>query len=168
MIKQAHLSVSSHLEELSTVQQWFQSRISLLSKGTPWINGQFDQLNLALAEGFTNAVRHAHSDLPSSTPIEIELIVQPEQVEIRIFDQGAPFDPNSLREPKPGSLREGGYGWFLLRRLADQVSYDCVVTDSQSDSQRTDTSSRQQKNRIPMESETQRNCLRIVKTSKIV
>ncbi|MGB3297153.1 MAG: anti-sigma regulatory factor [Phormidesmis sp.] len=168
MIKQAYLSVSSHLEELSTVQQWFQTRISLAAEESPWINEQFDQLNLALAEGFTNAVRHAHSDLPSSTPIEIELIVQPKQVEIRIFDQGDPFDPNSLREPKPGSLREGGYGWFLLRRLADQVSYDCVAMDSQ----RADAPDKQLENRssfdTDIEAEMQRNCLRIVKTSKIV
>ncbi len=164
MIKQAHLSVSSHLEELSVVQQWFQTRISFLAEGSPWINEQFDQLNLALAEGFTNAVRHAHSGLPSSTPIKIELIVQPEQVEIRIFDQGDPFDPNSLREPKPGALRESGYGWFLLRRLADQVTYDCVVTDSS----RVGRPDSQSGNRAPVESEIQRNCLRIVKTSKIV
>ena len=163
MIKQAHLSVSSHLEELSAVQQWFQARIALLAEGSPWINEQFDQLNLALAEGFTNAVRHAHSDLPSSTPIEIELIVQPDQVEIRIFDQGEPFDPDSLREPKPGSLRESGYGWFLLRRLADQVTYDCVVTDSS----RVTQPGKAPENRASVETETQRNCLRIVKTSKI-
>jgi serine/threonine-protein kinase RsbW len=130
MLKQAHLVVSSHLEELSAVQQWFHAMVSHLAAEFPWIDEQFDQLNLALAEGFTNAVRHAHAHLPSSTPIEIELLVQPKQVEIRIFDQGAPFDPDSLNEPIPGSLREGGYGWFLLRRLADKVTYDCVSTDN--------------------------------------
>lgn len=164
MIKQSHLSVSSHLEDLSAVQQWFQTRIALLAEGSPWIDEQFDQLNLALAEGFTNAVRHAHSDLPSSTPIEIELIVQPEQVEIRIFDQGEPFDPSSLREPKPGSLCEGGYGWFLLRRLADQVTYECVVIDRS----RFGRSDRAPENTVPVETKIQRNCLKIVKTSKIV
>ena len=142
MPKQAHLTVSSQLEELSAVQQWFQTLIAGFAADTPWVDKQFDQLNLALAEGFTNAVRHAHANLPGTTPIDIELSLQPEAIEIRIFDRGAPFDPNSLAEPQPGSLREGGYGWFLLRRLADRVTYDCERD--------------------------QRNCLRIVKTSKTV
>ncbi|MEL6604426.1 MAG: anti-sigma regulatory factor [Cyanobacteria bacterium J06614_10] len=123
MLEQAHLSVNSRLEELVTVQQWFRALISQLAEEAPWINDQFDQLNLALAEGFTNAVRHAHANLPRTTPIDIELVLRPEKIEICIFDQGEPFDPDSISEPQPGALREGGYGWFLLRRLADQVTY---------------------------------------------
>jgi serine/threonine-protein kinase RsbW len=187
MLKQVHLSVSSHLEELAEVQQWFQSRIFFLAEGSPWIMEQFDQLNLALAEGFTNAVRHAHVNLPSSTPIEIELIVAPKQVEIRIFDRGDPFDPDSLGDPPPGVLREGGYGWFLLRRLADQVTYDCAASGGLSDingsgSNGSDSSGLDSslsdanssgvrpdgKPKVPLSIKTPRNCLRIVKTAKIV
>lgn len=142
MLEQDRLSVNSHLEELSTVQRWFRTLVSRLAVENPWVNEQFDQLNLALAEGFTNAVRHAHANLPKTTPIDIELSLCPEQLEIRIFDRGSPFDPSSLSEPQPGSLREGGYGWFLLRRLADKVTYDAEPD--------------------------RRNCLRIVKTAKIV
>ena len=141
MPNQARLTVRSHLEELSGVQRWFRTLISRMSVETPWIDDQFDQLNLALAEGFTNAVRHAHADLPETTPIDIELSVSSGRLEIRIFDRGQPFDPDVLTEPEPGALREGGYGWFLLRRLSDRVSYECV------------------QDRL--------NCLRIVKTSKI-
>ena len=131
----------SHLEELKGVQRWFRTLITGLAKDTPWLDEQFDQLNLALAEGFTNAVRHAHAHLPDSTPIEIELWVSCQQIEIRIIDRGEPFDPDSLSAPKPGALREGGYGWFLLRKLSDQVSYERWAD--------------------------QFNCLRIIKTSKI-
>lgn len=177
MLKRVHLSVSSHLEELAAVQQWFQSRIFFLAEGSPWIMEQFDQLNLALAEGFTNAVRHAHVNLPSSTPIEIELIVAPKQVEIRIFDRGDPFDPDSLGEPQPGILREGGYGWFLLRRLADQVTYDCSASDSSSDNSPSDNILSDNissdigpdgTTKVPVSIKTPRNCLRIVKTAKIM
>lgn len=187
MLKRVHLSVSSHLEELSAVQQWFQTRIFFLAEGSPWIAEQFDQLNLALAEGFTNAVRHAHVNLPSSTPIEIELIVAPEQVEIRIFDQGAPFDPDSLGEPVPGTLREGGYGWFLLRKLADQVTYDCTEFDSSTENNKAEIGSEKEpenklsskaenklesringKAKVPVSIKSPRNCLRIVKTAKTV
>jgi serine/threonine-protein kinase RsbW len=150
MSEKAHLIVDSHLEELAVVQQWFRSLIARLSVEAPWIDDQFDKLNLALAEGFTNAVRHAHADLPGTTPIEIELVLQPDRIEIFIFDQGQPFDPDSINEPKPGSLREGGYGWFLLRRLADQVTYSPMGT--QPTSQALGANS-------PW-----RNCLRIVKS----
>ncbi len=154
MFERDRLTVSSYLEELASVQQWFRALISRLAEKTPSVDDQFDQLNLALAEGFTNAVRHAHADLPGDTPIEIELVLQPERIEICIFDQGAPFDPNSLSEPKPGALREGGYGWFLLRRLADQVTYDRTAISSAATTDESDRS--------------QRNCLRIVKKLKVV
>lgn len=161
MLERARLTVTSHLEDLSVVQQWFQTLVARFAIDNPWINEQFDQLNLALAEGFTNAVRHAHADLPGSTPIDIECLLQPERIEICIFDQGGPFDPNSLSEPQPGSLREGGYGWFLLRRLADQVTYDRAAFQQPED--------RQPKNQQPADqSHGLRNCLRIVKTSKIL
>ncbi|KPQ33766.1 MAG: serine/threonine-protein kinase RsbW [Phormidesmis priestleyi Ana] len=160
MLKRAQLSVSSRLEELSTVQQWFHTQIAILAAQAPWINEQFDQLNLALAEGFTNAVRHAHTGLPSSTPVEIELLVELQQIEIRIFDQGDRFDPNSLQEPQPGSLREGGYGWFLLRRLADQVTYEYI-----GDYTETDKKEKEERSFSPKR---QRNCLRIVKTARVV
>ncbi len=168
MLKRAHLSVSSRLEELSTVQRWFHTQIAILAAGTPWFNEQFDQLNLALAEGFTNAVRHAHAGLPGSTPVEIELLVQLEKIEIRIFDQGHPFDPDSLQEPQPGSLREGGYGWFLLRRLADQVTYDHVDLNKFDTGLISDAGRKPKGNQLPNQEKILRNCLRIVKTSRVV
>ena len=124
----SYLKVNSCLEELTTVQTWFQGLVDDSSRQSirpsSWVGKAFDQINLALTEGFTNAVRHAHADLPETTPILIECKIASQQIEIRIFDRGEPFDPDSLVEPKPGTLREGGYGWFLLRRLVNQVTYD--------------------------------------------
>ena len=169
MLERAHLTVSSHLEELSTVQRWFRLLVARLATESPWIDEQFNQLNLALAEGFTNAVRHAHANLPANTPIDIELSLNPERIELRIFDRGAPFDPDSLSEPVAGSLREGGYGWFLLRRLADRVSYDCLPRQVKCD--RADEMRKPQSmDRLSMDRsiDDPRNCLRIVKTAKVV
>ena len=125
-----YLTVHSQLDALTTVQQWFENLLHCFSDSSPapsvWVDEVFDQLNLALAEGFTNAVRHAHARLPGDTPIVLECWVQVHRLEIRIFDQGEPFDPDSLVEPQPGTLREGGYGWFLLRRLVDEVAYERI------------------------------------------
>ncbi|MEM8503288.1 MAG: anti-sigma regulatory factor [Cyanobacteria bacterium P01_D01_bin.1] len=166
MSEKAHLTVDSQLEELAVVQQWFRSLVARLSTEAPWISDQFDKLNLALAEGFTNAVRHAHADLPGTTPIEIELVLQTDRVEIFIYDQGQPFDPDSISEPKPGSLREGGYGWFLLRRLADQVTYSPMNSQSggQSSSQASSRTSGQSVSPSISDNSPWRNCLRIVKS----
>jgi serine/threonine-protein kinase RsbW len=121
MLKQDCLTVQSQLELLSEVQQWFQSFCA--TSGLAWLERVFNSLNLALAEGFTNAVRHAHENLPVDTPISIDLALWCDRIELRIWDHGQPFDPNRIPEPQPGTLCEGGYGWFLLRRLADRVEY---------------------------------------------
>jgi serine/threonine-protein kinase RsbW len=50
------------------------------------------QCILAVSEAFTNAVRHAHKNLPRETPIELEITVFNERLEIKIWDWGEPFD----------------------------------------------------------------------------
>lgn len=49
------------------------------------------QCKLAVVEGFTNAVRHAHKNLPLETPIELAFAVFEERLEIEIWDSGQPF-----------------------------------------------------------------------------
>ena len=50
------------------------------------------QCKLVVVEGFTNAVRHAHKNLPRETPIELEITVFNERLEIKVWDRGKPFD----------------------------------------------------------------------------
>ena len=124
MLEQDHLTVQSDLNVLNQVQQWFEQFCLQGISQLYWPKSQLYRLNLALAEGFTNAVRHAHDGLPRETTIDIDLTLWTDRLEIRIWDQGKPFNPDALEEPQPGTLQEGGYGWFLLRRLADRVVYE--------------------------------------------
>ncbi|BAB75122.1 ATP-binding protein [Anabaena sp. FACHB-709] len=119
-----HLTIKSELKLLNQVQQWFEDFSLKYLSQLGWTEGQLYRLNLALAEGFTNAVRHAHRALPPETTIEIEVSLWINKIEIRIWDHGNPFDPDAIAEPVPGTLQVGGYGWFLLRRLADRVVYE--------------------------------------------
>ncbi|MBW4603464.1 MAG: anti-sigma regulatory factor [Calothrix sp. FI2-JRJ7] len=129
MEQQDHLTVKSELKLLNQVQQWFeQFCLKYLSPGG-WSESQLYRLNLALAEGFTNAVRHAHHALPPETTIDIDVCLFLDRLEIRIWDRGKPFNPDAIREPEPGTLQVGGYGWFLLRRLADRVVYERTLDD---------------------------------------
>lgn len=125
------LTVKSDLTLLNQVLSWFdelcfrnQSKLSWLADKSARQYIRLDEIKLALDEGFTNAVRHAHENLPSETPIEIQFTLWDDRLEIRIWDQGEPFDPNTLAEPAPGTLQEGGFGWSLIRRLTDRVSYE--------------------------------------------
>ncbi|MEG3891523.1 ATP-binding protein [Microcoleus sp. Pol10_D6] len=60
------------------------------------------QCKLAVIEGFTNAVRHAHKNLPLETRIEIEIRVFNEHLEVKIWDWGEPFDFQAkLKEELP-------------------------------------------------------------------
>lgn len=124
MLKLERLKVKSNLTVQAQVQKRFEQFCSKHISPMYSSTRQFHQLNLALAEGFSNAVRHAHKELPPETLIEIELSIRDKQIEIRIWDRGKPFNPDLIEEPLPGTLCEGGYGWFLLRRLADRVVYE--------------------------------------------
>ncbi|BAZ37386.1 putative anti-sigma regulatory factor serine/threonine protein kinase [Calothrix sp. NIES-4101] len=123
-MQQDHLTVKSELTLLNQVQQWFEQFCLKYLSQLGWSESQLYQLNLALAEGFTNAVRHAHHALPPETTIDIDLLLWNDRLEIRIWDRGKPFNPDAIAEPEPGTLQVGGYGWFLLRRLADRVVYE--------------------------------------------
>ncbi len=124
MEQQDHLTVKSELKLLNQVQQWFEQFCLKYLLPGGWSESQLYRLNLALAEGFTNAVRHAHHALPPETTIDIDVSLFLDRLEIRIWDRGKPFNPDAIREPEPGTLQVGGYGWFLLRRLADRVVYE--------------------------------------------
>ncbi|MEG4318988.1 MULTISPECIES: ATP-binding protein [unclassified Microcoleus] len=71
----------------------------------------FQNCKLATIEGFTNAVRHAHKHLPLATPIDLEITVFHNRIEIKIWDCGQPFDFNAklqeeLQETSQFSLND--------------------------------------------------------------
>ncbi|NJM76493.1 MAG: hypothetical protein HC852_12775 [Acaryochloridaceae cyanobacterium RU_4_10] len=69
MLQQSkHIHVSTDLQELTRILDWFQSLTQASVTEEDWM-----QCQIAIAEGFTNAVRHAHQALPTETPIEIDL-----------------------------------------------------------------------------------------------
>ena len=81
------LVVNTELEALVPVLQWFEEMSqSRLPDSIIW------QVKVALAEGFTNTVRYAHDDLPSTTPIQIELVFLTDNLIISIWNFGQPFE----------------------------------------------------------------------------
>ena len=120
--QQFHLKVQTELEALKEVLQWFESLIfPSLPQKTGW------QCEVALVEGFTNAVRHAHQDLPKNTPIELEVELHSNFLEMRIWDRGQPFNFDEKlqkSENEANSLeKEGGRGLQFINKLTDELQY---------------------------------------------
>lgn len=118
-----HLRVKTELEALKEVLQWFETVVfPSLPQKTGW------QCEVALVEAFTNAVRHAHSGLPKSTPIDLEVKLFSSFLEMRIWDRGQPFDlkaelqANSDNNASPLE-KEGGRGLQFMKRLTDELQY---------------------------------------------
>ena len=115
------LHLTTEIQLLNEVFSWFDQ-----FDCPPVPNRAWMQCQLALAEAFTNAVRHAHQGLPSDTPIDLEVSILPESLEIRIWDCGPGLDlPAKLKSLSQHRDKdaEGGRGLLLIELIADHMSY---------------------------------------------
>lgn len=80
-----------------------------------------DAIVMATDEATNNVIRHAHRDHPES-PLQIQCCFVSEGIEIRLLDEGDPFDIASVPYLDPAELRPGGRGVFLMRALMDELS----------------------------------------------
>lgn len=121
VLKKADLQVNTGLSALDQVLSWFAQLYEQRIPTSVWIRCQ-----LALAEGFTNAVRHAHEGKRPDLPVDIQVAVCTESVEVKIWDSGAAFD----LEQKIKDMSEkidpeapGGRGLKLMKDIADSLRY---------------------------------------------
>jgi len=75
---------------------------------------------MATDEATNNVMRHAHRDRPEAL-VQIQFLSGPESVEIRLLDEGAPFDISAVPHLDPAELRVGGRGVFMMRALMDEL-----------------------------------------------
>jgi len=86
-VQHISLQVNTDVNALTRVLEWFEQLKDLsLSKEVWW------KFQLALAEAFTNAVRHAHKNLPVETPVQLEITIFNGRWELKIWDCGPRFD----------------------------------------------------------------------------
>lgn len=123
LVVRSHFQVQTDLNALNEVLQWFEKQTStLLSEDILY------QCKIALTEGFTNAVRHAHRTLSPTTPIDLELTIFSDYIEIRIWDLGQPFDLEHtlqfVRHLHTDPLaHEGSRGLLFMHELTDELFY---------------------------------------------
>ena len=80
-----------------------------------------DAIVMATDEATNNVIRHAHRDRPES-PLQIQCFFSAEGIEVRLLDEGAPFDLSAVPHLDPAEVRVGGRGVFLMRKLMDELS----------------------------------------------
>jgi serine/threonine-protein kinase RsbW len=98
----------------------------LTRRGVP---GQaLGSIELVLAEVLNNVVEHAYAR--GTGPIEITLTPAGGQLDCLVCDQGRGMPRNALPEAAEiavdgpiQSLPEGGFGWTLIHKLADDIAY---------------------------------------------
>jgi len=121
VLKKADLQINTGLSSLDPVLSWFAQLYDSRIPTSVWIRCQ-----LALAEGFTNAVRHAHKGKPADLPVDIQVSVFAEFVEIKIWDWGDPFDLEAKIKNISQTVdlaASGGRGLKLMKDIGDSLGY---------------------------------------------
>ena len=121
ILKQSTYETNTDPKALEDVLAWFDTFHGLPIPQEDWL-----QCQLALIEGFTNAVRHAHKGLPPETPITIAVEVAETYLDLKIWDSGPGFDFQAMLNQKfrtTTSDSEGGRGLRIMYRVADIVEY---------------------------------------------
>jgi anti-sigma regulatory factor (Ser/Thr protein kinase) len=80
------------------------------------------ELQLALSEAAANVIRHAYQGRPGQ-PIELTLETGADRIGLTLRHEGLPFDPVAAAPPDFDGGREGGFGVYMMGRLADEVAY---------------------------------------------
>ncbi len=120
------LHVPSDIRFLILAEDWLLGSLKLeVGESVDW-SKQSARLRLALAEAYSNVVRHAHEAKPH-LPVVMCLEIQDREMALEIWDLGEGYDPNSYRTPSPEDRQEHGYGWMILNRLMDRVEYQPQV-----------------------------------------
>jgi anti-sigma regulatory factor (Ser/Thr protein kinase) len=70
-------------------------------------------VRLLVSELVTNSVRH--SNIAASDVVGLDVVVDRDTIYVQVCDHGAGFEP---RPRKPGQSKAGGWGLFLVERLA--------------------------------------------------
>lgn len=116
-----NLQVKTDLQALTEILSWFAQLYEPQIPKQIWL-----RCELAFAEGFTNAVRHAHKDQLPEVPIDLEVSISDDTIEMRIWDCGSGFDlKQHLTKMPQGEDNQtgGGRGLHLIQKTTDYFSY---------------------------------------------
>jgi serine/threonine-protein kinase RsbW len=105
--------------------QRIQSEIIALAQSCEFSEHEIFAIRLAIEEALVNAIKHGNGSDPTKK-VRIEYEITPDEVRIRIEDEGPGFDPGSVPDPTcPEFLeRPCGRGLMLMRYYMSEVGYN--------------------------------------------
>jgi len=115
-----HYSLDSTIATVNTVEQT--AHDYALKAGFP--EDELGNISLAAREAAVNAVMHGNQQ-SADKKVDLSLELTDTALTIRIADQGAGFDPDSLPDPlaPENILRGSGRGIFLIRTFMDELKF---------------------------------------------
>ena len=105
--------------------------INLLDKVSSFAAEQMDfdketveQVNLAVIEAGTNAIRHGNKGDPEKV-VQFRFCMDQDKLTVYVKDCGSGFDPERVQDPlsPENFMKPSGRGIFLMKALMDEVEY---------------------------------------------
>ncbi|MCP9784694.1 ATP-binding protein [Cyanobium sp. N5-Cardenillas] len=136
------LAVNSDLDELESVLTWFERQGHPDVPSDLWMQAQ-----LALVEGFTNAVRHAHAHLAAPQQVHLSLQITSQAFCLQVIDHGEPFDFTAALARVEAEITASGQNplareahWGLVMFLKLQKEYGWTISHCRRDDGRNELS----------------------------
>ncbi|MBI5464576.1 MAG: ATP-binding protein [Ignavibacteriales bacterium] len=119
------IRIQSRTENLQQVRNF----VAEAAREFGFSDDETSNIVLSVDEACTNIIKHAYQ-FATDRHISIDILRERNSFEVRIQDNGKPFDPESIRTPDLkehlSHYRRGGLGVYLMRRLMDRVEYNFV------------------------------------------
>ncbi len=99
--------------------------VSYVAKEMEFDEETTEQVNLAVIEAGTNAIRHGNGNNPEKTAL-FRFCLGEDKLTVSVKDCGSGFDPEEVGDPlsPENFMKPCGRGIFLMRALMDEVEYD--------------------------------------------
>ncbi|GIV23036.1 MAG: ATP-binding protein [Bacteroidia bacterium] len=114
------LQFGATTENLPIIRHFVQTHIQKVTTDPIKIN----QITVAVEELCANSILHGNKENPEKE-LRLELRYQGRDLHIYLYDPAPPYDLHSYpQEPKllrADTLRPGGFGIYLIRRLIDRI-----------------------------------------------
>lgn len=122
------LELESDPNNLITVEEF----VNYFAKDIGVNEEKMNGLMLSVTEATTNAIIHANKNDPSKK-VNIDVIVEDNNLIIKVKDEGKGFDPSTIPNPTdPENLmKDSGRGVYLMRIYMDDLKYNITPTGTE-------------------------------------
>lgn len=111
--------MTSEPEQLVRLRKWL--REELAGHGVP--RQEQADLLLAVGELCANSIQHAYGGR-GGQPIQVSVRSSDDSLVIEVEDFGKPYDGREYETPDLEVVPDSGYGLFLVKTIADSLSFD--------------------------------------------